>query len=315
MADSTAEDAPALQEFSYQRLQMGMPVELVVWAATQKDAETAAKAAFQQVAEVDRLMNEYDRHSELSRINREAASGPTGTDEHIFEVLQRATELHALTGGAFDPTAGPVIAVWRRAREEERLPDADELRRARRRVGMQHVELDPQRRTVSFTAPEVELDLGAIAKGYACDLAAQALRAGGVTVFRIRIGGDMVVGDAPPGRGGWEVHIDRPAAAGPKTLELSKTAVSISGDTQQFFELDGVRYSHVVDPRTGQAVTTRRMALVTGPRCMDTDALATAGCVMDPAAFHRVLAKLPTVDGRVWVVDTAAGGAAAPEVR
>jgi thiamine biosynthesis lipoprotein len=312
-SENTTQSDPPPQEFAYQRLQMGMPVDIVIWADGREAAETAAKAAFEQVAEIDRLMNHYDRHSELNRINRAAAQTPTVASEHVFHVLQRAAELHALTSGAFDPTAGPVIAVWRAARQAKRLPDPDKLRSAQRRVGMQHVNLDSQHRTVLFTTPNIGLDLGAIAKGYACDRAAEALRAADITCFSIRIGGDMVVGAAPPGSSGWTVRVPRPAAAGPDALELANTAISISGDTQQFFELDGVHYSHVVDPRTGQAVTSRQMALVTGPHCTDTDALATAGCVMAPDAFQRVLADLPEVHGQVWVVADAGGGAAAPE--
>ena len=141
----------------------------------------------------------------------------------------------------------------------------------------------------------MRLDFGGVAKGYACDLATAALREHGLSVTYVQAGGDMRLGDAPPGTDGWVIDVP-----GREPMTLKHTAVSISGDTNRFAEIGGKRYSHVVDPRTGVGVTSRRMAVVLAPRGIDSDPLATAGCVMPPGAFHGLLEKLDSVTGFVF---------------
>lgn len=278
---------PALEAYTFHQIHMGMPVEISLWAASPEQAQAAAKAAFARVARVDQLMNDYVPDSEISRLSEQAGRGPVEVSEEMITVLLAARRMHELTGGAFDPTAAPVVRLWREATRTGQLPQREALRRAQQAIGMEKVKIDPVTRTVELTVEGMRLDFGGIAKGYACDLATEALREHGVTISYVQAGGDMVIGEAPPGTDGWNIDVP-----GREPLTLANTAASISGDTERYVIIDDVRYSHVVDPRTGMGITTRRMAVVIGPRGIETDPLATAGCVMGAARFLEMIGRL-----------------------
>lgn len=277
----------ALQPYTFRQMHMAMPVEITLWAPSGEMAESAAKAAFAKVARVDRLMNDYLPESEISRLSDHAGKGPMRVSDEMLEVLVHAQRMHELTGGAFDPTAAPVILLWREAIKTKKLPDVAALTTARRLVGMDKVKIDLEARTAELLEAGMRLDFGGIAKGHACDLATDELLRHGVTISSVQAGGDMVLGDSPPGERGWEIDIP-----GREPMVLANTAASISGDTSRFVIIDGARYSHVVDPRTGMGVTSRRMAVVLGPRGIDTDPLSTAGCIMPRGEFEALIAKM-----------------------
>ena len=274
---------------------MAMPVEVTVWAITPERAEAGARAAFAAFARVDALMNDYVADSEISRASAAAGGGPTRVSEETLMVLRQATRISALAGGAFDITAGPVVALWRTAAKTGEMPDAAKLAAARKLVGSDKLRLNESNQSVELMTPGMKLDFGGIAKGYACDLATAALNANGLTITYVQAGGDMKLGDAPPGTDGWLIDVP-----GRKTMTLQNTAVSISGDTARFALVGGVRYSHVVDPRTGVGVTSRQTAVVLAPRGLDSDPLATAGCVLPPEQFRALVAELDGVSGLVF---------------
>ncbi len=171
-------------------------------------------------------------------------------------MLERAVEIARATEGAFDPTVGPLVLLWREARQTARMPDASAIARAREAVGWRRIEFDKSKRAVRLSRPDMRLDLGGIAKGYILEEALRTLRAAGVRRALIEAGGDIVVGDAPPDRDGWRIDVigaDREFAA--RAAKLTNAALATSGPTAQFVEIDGVRYSHVVDPRTGVGLT------------------------------------------------------------
>ena len=292
---SPATTQAALQPHTFRQIHMAMPVEITVWATSAQQAETAAKAAFAKIALVDRLMNDYVPESEISRLGDAAGQGPVKVSSEMLEVLQHARRAWELTGGAFDPTAAPVVVLWREATKTGKLPDPARLAAARELVGMDKVKIDASAGTAELTKPGMRLDFGGIAKGYACDLATAELRNHGLDVTYVQAGGDMVIGAAPPGSEGWEIDVP-----GQEPMFLKNTAASISGDTARFAMIDGVRYSHVVDPRTGMGVTSRQMAVVLGPSGLETDPLSTAGCVMEPGAFKELIEKLDGFEAQVF---------------
>jgi thiamine biosynthesis lipoprotein len=160
--------------------------------------------------------------------------------------------------------------------------------------------LDPAARTVLLDRPGMRIDLGGIAKGYAGDQALRVLRARDVSSALVAVGGDVVAGDAPPGEAGWVVVVepDEPTRAGERLL-LRQAAVSTSGDSQQWVERDGVRYSHILDPRTGIGLTGRRRATVVAREGVTADGLATAACVLGPAEAVALVEATPGADAIV----------------
>lgn len=268
---------------------MGVEARLVFYASDSTRAVEAARAAFQRIGALDAIMSDYREDSELMQLTRAPAGSWVPVSDPLWEVLEQAQELARLSGGAFDVTAGPLIRLWRESRRTGELPDSAKLAEARTRSGWQQLSLDSAQRAVRFAVPNMQLDLGGIAKGYAADAAVEVLRQFGVRRAIIEFGGDIVASGPPPGRPGWQIRIDDPSGA-PPAIHLSDAAISTSGDVVQFVEIDGVRYSHVVDPRTGTALHDRVAATVIAPSGMLADALATVAGVLGPDDGARFLA-------------------------
>ena len=259
---------------------MGVRARLVVYAPNELAAARACAAAFARVAALEEVFSDYRPTSELMRLCDRAGGEPVVVSDELFKVLQRAAEVSQRSGGAFDVTVGPLVQLWRAARKSGQLPPRDELDRARQLVGWQRVLLDPAARTVRLTTPGMRLDLGGIAKGYAGDQALAVLREHGITRALFEAGGDIVAGDSPPGAAGWRVEVVDPGEGAMKSLMVANRGASTSGDTEQFVEIEGRRYSHVVDPRTGLGVMDRTMATVVARDGLTSDSLSTAVCVL-----------------------------------
>lgn len=273
----------SLRRFEYAQLHMGVRTRLVVYAPDEPTAVRACTAAFQRIAELEDLLSDYRPTSELRRLCAQAGGPPVRVSAELFSVLRQAQDLARRSRGAFDVTVGPYVALWREARRTGKFPSGEELRRARRAVGWRKVQLDPKARTVRLRVPGMRLDLGGIAKGYAGDCALTVLRQHGLRRALFEAGGDLVVSGPPPGRRGWRVELP-PSSPGGKgrVLTLAYAAVSTSGDTEQFVEFQGRRYSHIVDPRTGLGLTHRRMVTLVARTGLVADGLSTAVSVLGP---------------------------------
>jgi FAD:protein FMN transferase len=283
-----AEAVPQLPH-EFAQVHMGLPVRIRLYSSTEEAAGTAAAAAFARIAALDQMMSDYRPDSELRRLS----SVWSPVSRELFAVLERATEIADATGGAFDPTVGPLVALWREARQRHRLPEATAIDAARGLVGWRLVELDAARPAVRFAREGVSLDLGGIAKGYIIQQALQAMIPFGVTRALVEAGGDIVVGDAPPGRDGWSIDVTgADAEFVARAARLTNAALATSGPTVQFVEIDGVRYSHVVDPRTGLGLTNQVTARVIAANGATADALATALTVA-PHTLPRIRRQFP----------------------
>jgi thiamine biosynthesis lipoprotein len=282
---------------------MGVPFRIVLYATNTSVGNTAAQAAFSRIAELNEILSDYDTDSELSRLSRTAGEGravPVSKD--LWRVLEASRELSARSDGAFDVTVGPVVNLWRKARREKKLPRPDMLAEARLAVGWQKLELDPARHTAKLLAPNMKLDLGGIAKGYALDEALAVLRAHGVTRALITGGGDMVAGDSPPGQRGWRIELaplDVPDAPPVEFIRLDNAALATSGDLFQHIEISGKRYSHIVDPRTGFGLTDHSLVNVIARNGTTADSLATAVSVLGPEAGLRLIESTPGTAARI----------------
>jgi thiamine biosynthesis lipoprotein len=264
-----------LQRNEYVRLLMGVRMRIVAYATDEPAAREAAGAAFERVAQLEDIMSDYETDSELMRLSRASGNGPQKVSPELFEVLSYGQMVSEASDGAFDVTVGPLVRLWRAARKSGVLPAGSALADARSKVGWRMMRLNARDRTIELMIPGMQLDLGGIAKGYAGDESIRVLREHGVRSALFEAGGDIVVSDPPPGTRGWQIELP-----GGRKKRLADAAISTSGDTVQFLELNGVRYSHVVDPRTGIGLTEHYAATVIAPRGITTDSLSTAATVL-----------------------------------
>ncbi len=281
---------------------MGSIFNLILFAPDGQSATNAAQAAFAKVAALNRIMTDYDPDSELMRLCREPVGLPVKVSRELFDVLERSLKVAGETDGAFDPTVGEFVQLWRRARRQKELPAPERIAQARESFGWRNIRLDAKGQTVTLLKPNMRLDLGGIAKGYAADAALAVLREHGIRRALAAASGDIAVSDPPPGQKGWRVGIgaiDSQDSVPSATLLLANRAVSTSGDVEQFVEIGGVRYSHIVDPRTGLGLTNRLGVTVIARDATTTDALATAVCVLGLERGVKMIDSQPVLAARM----------------
>jgi FAD:protein FMN transferase len=269
--------APGVELVRRSQPLLGTFVVISTYGADRPALNTAVSAAFDEVRRVDALMSIHRADSELAFINAHAREKPQPVSEHLFRVIARALEIAAATDGSFDPTVGPLVQRWGFLWKEYRLPSSEELAPLLSLVDYRLVKLDHQNRTVAFQRDGVTLDLNGIAKGFAVDCAIEKLRALGISNAMVRAGGDLRVIGAPPGQKTWTVQLEDPSRKGcRRRLQLRDAAISTSGSYENYFEIDGQRYSHIINPRSGMPVQGIAACTVIAPTCMESDAWATA---------------------------------------
>jgi len=279
---------------------MGVDFRLLFYTADVATANGAAKEAFAKIKHLNSLMSDYDSGSELRRLCERAKPGrAVQVSGELMQVLVGSQELSERSGGAFDISVGPVVKLWRRARRRKQLPDPNKLQDALNRVGYQNVKLNPQKRTVELMTENMLLDLGGIAKGYAADEALKVLNRAGITRALIDASGDIVVGNPPPGKPSWRVEIGMGKEKTGTVLFLKKQAVATSGDAFQFIEIDGVRYSHIVNPKTGLGLTDRSTVTVIAPTGTIADSLASAVSVLGPQKGIQLVGQSKNVEVQI----------------
>jgi thiamine biosynthesis lipoprotein len=295
MLASFVATALAAEKFQFERPLMGTRFSVICYAEDRNAAEKAAESAFAIAAEQNAIASDYDPESELSLLSSKPVGTPIQLSQMLYSLLAHSRKIAEATGGAFDPTLGPLTKLWRETRDSGRLADPEKLKAARAAVGWQHFTLDPDARTITLHRENMAFDLGGIAKGYAADLMLESLAAAGIPQSLITAGGDVRLGDPPPGRDGWRVALRTFDPAHPdEILTLSNAAVSTSGDLYQSVEIEGVAYSHILDPGTGLGLTRKIAASVIASEAKLSDPLATAACALGPDAAGA-LGKLPGV--------------------
>ncbi|MDR1964439.1 MAG: FAD:protein FMN transferase [Planctomycetaceae bacterium] len=273
------------ERFEFEEIQMGVPVRIILYAdssentATNSTVQDAAKDAFECFRVINKTMSDYDSDSELSQLSdkfnlagNHQQEGVRVSDD-LFEVLKSAKEMSNISDGAFDITISPLVRLWRRSRRQKELPKQQYLDQARQLVGNHLWTLDETTQRVRLLKPGMKLDLGGIAKGYAIDRAFEAVQKHGIEIILIDAGGDLRVGKAPPE--GWKINLN-----GQQTVSMENIAMATSGDRFQFVEINNVRYSHLIDPKTGLGLTTSCTVHVTAPTAAQADALASAIAVL-----------------------------------
>ncbi len=292
-------NAPDAVRRERSEVHMGTQFRIVAYADSALRAEDAMRAAFAKIAALDASMTDYDRTSELSLLSSRAVDAPVAVSPDLFAVLALAAEVAGATDGAFDLTVGPAMGLWRRARRQGELPTAQRLAAARAAMGAEHVALDAGAQTVRLGRPGMRLDLGGIAKGYAAQKAYEVLEAAGCPIALVDAGGDVVCGEPIPGSDGWSIGLTTLDGEPGTAILAARTAVATSGDLFRYLEIGGVRYSHVLDPRTGLGVIGRRQATVIAPDGALADALASVACVLPPTEALERFALWPGVEAEI----------------
>jgi len=261
---------------------MGTLVRITVYAAGEQEAKEAFRAAFDRIRNLDRILSDYRPDSELNQITRAAAGRAVPVSRDLFAVLAASQDLADATGGAFDITQGAVVRLWREARTTARLPDPAALQDAAGRSGFRKLHLDAEHRTVTFDMTGMALDVGAIGKGYAASEAIELLRGLGVSSALVAVSGDLAFSEAPPDQRGWRiaVHSGETLPAVPAMLELTNAAVSTSGSSEQHVDIEGRRYSHIIDPASRMGLVDDITVTVIARHGLDADGLDTAVSVL-----------------------------------
>ena len=255
----------------------------------------AARFALDEADDLEALLTIFNDASVVSHLNRRAAFEDVTVGQTVFDLLARSAELHAQTGGAFDVTSTPLSRCWGLLDRDGRVPTDQEIAAARARAGMEHVRLDATERTVHFAREGVELNFGAIGKGFALDRMGALLRARGARRALLSAGHSSVLALGGKGRG-WPIDL-RPRLASRRVgrLWIKNGAVGTSGAGEQFVEIDGQRYGHVIDPRTGRPTDGVLGASVITADAATADALSTAFLVGGPDLAQRYCEAHPEV--------------------
>jgi FAD:protein FMN transferase len=294
---------------------MGVEARVALYASDEDAAIAAARAAFERIDELDRELSDYKPESELSRLGARSGGPPVEVGGDLFRVLDCSIAISRASEGAFDATVGPLVSLWREARKTGVLPSSARLSEALASVGWDSIELDPSRHTVRLAKRGMRLDVGGIGKGFACDEALNVLRAHGIDRALVALSGDIRLGAPPPGRAGWNIAATAgDPGAQAEHLTLADCAVSTSGDTEQFVEIGGARYSHIVDPHTGKALTSRVRVTVVARDGTTADALATAASVLGTDAGLALVARFEGADALIEEI-APTGGARRATIR
>lgn len=301
---SCARKEPVRVDSGHQLL-MGTFARVVVVAQSRDTGKKCIGAAFEQIRKVDGLMSDYKSDSEISLVNREAAERAVEVSESTYEVLRRSVEFSKLTDGAFDITVGPLMALFRQAKQKGIPATAEQIAEAKSRVGFEKLTLDSEKRTVRFAIGGMSLDLGGIAKGYAIDKAVEAAQQSGALGAMVDIGGDIrCFGSPPEGRDHWLVGVQDPSAAtegigGGRLLLILKAnnvAVTTSGDYQQYVMIEGKRQSHIMNRETGKSAEGLSSVTIITDNATDADALATSVTVLGAEDGLALIEKRPQTE-------------------
>lgn len=241
------------------------------------------------MADLESVISDYRVDSDVTRVAESAGGPPVVVSPAMVAATHTALGWARRTGGAFDPTVGPATQRWRAMRNGAAAPSADEQQSIRALVDFRRVDVNARDATVRLPVAGMRLDFGGIGKGMAADAALAELRERGARSALVSVAGDVAAGDPPPGAAGWRVIAGRDGEVEPARLIIANQAISTSGDTGQYVEIDGQRYAHIVDPRTGIGARARRAVSVLSPTATTADALASAIFVLGDGPLTRAL--------------------------
>ena len=300
--DVIPNQAQDLQRYTFDSRQMGAQFSIILYAEDKTAAARASRSAFERVEELNQMMSDYIDDSEVNLLSEKSGSGEwMKVSPELFFLLKTSLQISEKTGGLFDVTMGPLTHEWRfiRMMEDPELPAEEELKRLLRRTGYRHIELDKPTKSVRLKEENMQIDLGGIAKGYAAEEAIKTLQKSGIKSALVDAGGDITLSAPPPGQKNWSVAVPKGTASGKPgmiSLQLNGLTVTTSGDMFQFVEIEGERYSHIINPKTGRGGTSRIQASVVSENSMYADAYASVLTLMDPVKGIELMNNLKNTE-------------------
>lgn len=282
--------AQSLSRHTFTHFQMGTQFRVILYTDTEERAQGLSSQAFTILDQLNASLSDYLPESELNSFCAKAGERrKSRLSQDFWQVLKLSKVISRKSKGAFDVTIGPLSKLWRKAFKKGSFPEASAIAKARQRVNHRWIKLATKTPRAALVKPNMQLDLGGIAKGYAADKMAEVFSQAGYHHYLIDAGGDLLLGAAPPDRQGWKISIAHKTGQAP--LQLSNCAVATSGDTYQYLEWEGKKYSHIIDPRTGYGLVNQQQVTVIAPTASLADALASAASVLGEEAGLRLVQK------------------------
>ena len=293
------------KKYNFQQPKMGSPFNLVIYSLDSVAASQAALHTFRMIDTLNEIYSDYLPASELNRLCATAGSNEwVKVSEPLFCILQKAYMASSVSSGSFDITMSPVTRLWRTARRQKRLPAKDSIALAMNSVGYRFIQFDTLQKKVCLQKAHMQLDLGGIAKGETAQRAYNRLKALGFPFSLVDAGGDIVAGEVPGGIAGWRIAINLPESEEVMNhqLLLRNKAVTTSGDLYQYLEVNGVRYSHIIDPATGWALTNSRNVTVISGEGANADWLTKACSILPIDKALELVAQFPATEVQIAVL-------------
>ena len=279
-------------KFSYSEIKMGSPFHIIIVSADSVKANHLARKSFQLVDSLNHIFSNYDSSSELSKINASAGLLPYKMSPAMLDLVQKAEQAFIQSKGAYDISIGPLSSLWRNARKSKAFPSATTVIATKKLVGLDQVKINKRLGTIFLPSAGMQLDFGGIAKGYIAQWVIDYLAKNGIDEALADAGGDIVMSGAPLNSKGWVIGVNIPETTVDllnKKLQISNCSVATSGDVYQYFEKEGVKYSHIINPITGYGVTNLRNVTIIAKTGARADWLATA-CSILPIKEAKALA-------------------------
>jgi len=248
-----------------------------------KDKSIAAiGAAFKEMERIEKVFSKFNKNSEVSNINRLAGLEKVAASEEVFKLTEKSVYYSRISDGAFDITVAPLMEIWGFVRRHKSIPDKETIENALEGVGYKNIELDPKKLSVKFLNKKTKIDFGGIAKGYAVDRAKDVLVSRGIKNGLVNLGGNIFALGSAPGNKAWKIGVEDPRNKGKllRSFELTNRAMSTSGNYERFFEIGGKRYSHIINPLTGEPCQGIISVTVAADSAEQADGLSTAIFVM-----------------------------------
>ncbi len=284
-----------ISKFTFQRPKMGSPFVITVFADDSLILLPIIEKAYLRVDSLNQIFSDYLESSEINTVCQKIQIWQP-ISEDLHHVLKISEIANKMSGGAFDITVGHIVKVWRKARKTKQMPDDATLQAALKKTGFRNIQIDANSPRMRFNTEGVLLDFGGIVKGFAAQEVVDILTKNGFPYCLVDAGGDLVAGKKPPMSSGWNIGVSLPNSDKkmmPYLLSIENQAVATSGDMYQFFEHEGKRYSHIVNPKTGLGLTHQRNVTVIAPDGATADWLATACSILRIRKAKRLIRKYP----------------------